>query len=184
MWAQHGAILPGYSFGAKFDVQISVATDVHKTCVRVPFSCRHHMQRDHPHSRSDDFSRFLLTSQMEQITMKVNDIYAYQLDGVEIEWKNLTRCDDYRCKLANIYAVEQDEGQRKIQLAKLLKFEEFYGAGIEAGRNIGSQGNFLVEPHLGFIPTGLCMSVYLIWEDDDHGSMYVVSPVEMPHLEN
>jgi len=41
-----------------------------------------------------------------------------------------------------------------------------------------------VQPHFGFLATGLCMSVDLIWTDDDHDCMYVVSPVKLPGLEN
>lgn len=116
--------------------------------------------------------------------MKIKNLHAYQLENVEIAWTNLVRCEDYRSKLATIYALEQDQNCRQAHLARLLQLEEFYEAALEAGRSIGSQGDFLVKPHVGFIPTGQCMSAYLIWTDDDHGSMYVVSPVEMPHLRN
>ena len=74
--------------------------------------------------------------------MKVKNLYAYQLENVEIAWSNLVRCEDYRSKLANIYALEQDQELRQTHLAKLVKLEEFCAAAIEAGRSIGSKGPF------------------------------------------
>lgn len=115
--------------------------------------------------------------------MKIKNLYVYQLENVEIAWDKLVRCEDYRSKLATMYALEGDLKHRQAHLATLVKSEEFYVAAMDASRSMGSEGNFLVKPHVGFIPTGHCMSAYLVWTDDDHGSVYVASPVEMPHLD-
>jgi hypothetical protein len=115
--------------------------------------------------------------------MKIKNLHVYQLENVEVDWDNLVRCEEYRSKLATIYVVEPDPNLRQAHLATLQKLEEFYVAAMEASRGMGSRGHFLVKPHVGFIPTGHRISAYLIWTDDDHGSMYVASPVEMPHLD-
>ena len=114
--------------------------------------------------------------------MTAADLYAYRVETIEITWDNLTSCDDYRKKLAIAYSAEEDRPTREEHLSALVKFESFFKSALEAARRIGSEGNFLVAPHIGFLPGNARMCAYLVWRDDDHGSTFIVSPIEMRWL--
>ncbi|MGV1986946.1 hypothetical protein ACQZ5N_10000 [Agrobacterium sp. 22-221-1] len=109
-------------------------------------------------------------------------LFAYGIDTLEVQWDTLTPCNDYRIKLATVFCKEKERSLRRSRLADLQEFEDFYWEALDAGRRVGSEGRFLVEPHIGFLPAACSMSAYLVWKDDVHGITFFVSPVEMPWL--
>ena len=110
------------------------------------------------------------------------ELFAYRIDTLDVQWDTLTLCDDHRMKLATAFCAEQERSLRHSCLVDLQGFEDFYWAALDAGRRAGSEGGFLIEPHVGFLPTALSMSAYLVWKDDVHGITFCVSPVELPWL--
>ncbi|CDN94221.1 hypothetical protein [Agrobacterium tumefaciens] len=112
----------------------------------------------------------------------ITDLFAYSVQTLDVDWETLTPCNDYRAKLATVFCKEKERSLRRSRLADLQEFEDFYWEALDAGRRAGSEGRFLVEPHMGFLPETRCMSAYLVWKDDVHGITYFVSPVEMPWL--
>lgn len=109
-------------------------------------------------------------------------LFGYCLESSEIEWTLLTSCRQYRTWLSTRFCTAEERPARSARLRDIEDFESFYGQAIDLARSMGSKGDFLVEPHVGFLPSSHLLSAYIVWKDDDHGSTFIVSSVEMTWL--
>lgn len=115
--------------------------------------------------------------------MKVGKLYAYEINPIDFGWQYLTLVSSHRERLAKEYASEQVSTERQYLLKKLRDFEEFIDEAMNAGETVGWEGDFRVEPHVGFLPIDGNVTPYCVWKQDNNGDTFVVSPFEMPWLD-
>ncbi|KQR32391.1 hypothetical protein [Agrobacterium cavarae] len=110
------------------------------------------------------------------------DLIGYCLESGFVDWTLLTSCSAYRKMLSESFCRAEERQERAHRLTAIHDFESLYWDAIDMARSMGSDGHFLKEPHIGVLPSSGQQRYYLIWSDDDHGSIFVISPVEMPWL--
>lgn len=115
--------------------------------------------------------------------MKVGKLYAYRINPIDFGWEYLTEVSVHRERLAKEFAHGQTPNDRQYLLKKLRDFEAFIDTAMNSGEAVGWEGDFRVEPHLGFLPVEGSVTAYCVWKQDNNGDSFVVSPFEMPWLD-
>lgn len=113
---------------------------------------------------------------------KVGNLFAYRINPVDFGWEDLLPADEYRRRLALRYAECDHVYERQELLDRIQQFETFFAAAMDAGQEVGWEGDFRKEPHVGFVPVEVSMSSYIIWKQDNNGDTFVVSHLELPWL--
>lgn len=112
--------------------------------------------------------------------------FTYELPPIDLNWELLHTVEDIAKTLAAreaAFAVKEGRppnGAFALTVDELLKlWESAKGAADQAGWD----GDFRIEPRVLPIPDETAFRVGFVFKQDNNGTTYVVSPVEMPHLD-
>ncbi|MBY5716282.1 hypothetical protein HFO33_06705 [Rhizobium leguminosarum] len=115
--------------------------------------------------------------------MKIGNLYAYRINPIDFGWEYLRSAESHRKQLATAFAEQKNSYERDDALKAINEFENLYNAAMDAGHKVGWEGDFRIEPCVGFLPAEVSLAIYLVWKQDNNGDTFVVSPMEMAWLE-
>lgn len=106
---------------------------------------------------------------------KINDLYIYEVSPMDFGWETLVAVDDYRKIIADEVS--------KYDPRAADEFENFYKRAIDAGDQIGWEGDFRTGPCVAPIPDHDSAKLSLVWKQDNNGTTFIASEVPLPHLD-
>lgn len=112
--------------------------------------------------------------------MSMTKPFAYAMLPMDFGWERFVGIDAYR----NGQAGDAKLGEP--DFAVIEGFERFVEAAYQAAREVRWEGDFRTPPHVGFLPNaeGGEPIPFLVWKQDNNGTTFVVSPVELPYLKD
>lgn len=109
-------------------------------------------------------------------------MYAYHLGPIDFGWEFMPTMADTIAILVSPRL--QDYEDTIIHMARLKDFIGFLEEAFQIARSIGWEGDFRpgYEPRAFSVPVEDNIAFGLMWKQENNGSTFVVSPVELPHL--
>ena len=112
--------------------------------------------------------------------------HVYETLPIDFEWQHLPSVDDVAKKLGGIEAIMRAAGEeRYVDGTSLDSFLDAWADAKVAARDHGWEGDFRSGPVVMWIPEkergGFRPG--FVFKQDNNGSTFVVSPVELPHLQ-
>lgn len=110
--------------------------------------------------------------------------FAYELPPIDFGWPNLKTVEDTAGDIAKLQFSLQSKGMRG-DLTDTPTVDEFLAdwenAKAEAA-HLGWEGDFREEPAVFWMPAEERFIYGFVIKQDNNGSTYVITPVEMLHL--
>jgi hypothetical protein len=110
-------------------------------------------------------------------------LYAYEIVPIDFGFEHLRHVDEHRKALASRWAEATESDEREDAANACVAFDAFHKSALEAASGVGWEGDFRNGPYVGFIPDEGEMATYFVWKQDNNGTTYVVTPIEMPWLD-
>jgi hypothetical protein len=107
---------------------------------------------------------------------------TYEVPPIDIGWGNLKTVQETAASLL----ATSGEGTQKndIDDSNLQSFLRSWESAKEAAGQKGWEGDFRLEPVVIWVPNDTEFNYGFVFKQDNNGTTYVVSPVEMPWLES
>lgn len=112
--------------------------------------------------------------------------HVYETFPIDFDWGHLPSVDDVAQKLGGIEAIMRAAGDENyIEGTSLDSFLDAWENAKAAARDHGWEGDFRAGPVVMWIPEkergGFRPG--FVFKQDNNGSTFVISPVELPHLQ-
>lgn len=109
--------------------------------------------------------------------------FTYQVAPIDWGWEQLRTVEDTARALADVDVRERLSGEA-IYIAdpSLDTFLARWDAAKDSARRSGWEGDFRQGPYVFWVPTEDGMQFGFVFKQDNNGTTFVVSPVELPHL--
>lgn len=100
-------------------------------------------------------------------------LFAYSLAPIDF-WEGWLTEGQYKIALV----TQSDQAARA-----LARYESFRDRALDLGRDLGWEGDFREGPFVSGLPSNdNDAPVVIAWKQDNNGSTFVVSPLELPWL--
>jgi hypothetical protein len=105
---------------------------------------------------------------------------TYEIGPIDMRWDHLGTVAD---KLAELRNAEREGGAEALHIGP-DEFASAWESAQEAASAAGWEGDFRQDPVVFWVPDDTEFSFGFVIKQDNNGTTYVVSPVELPHLED
>lgn len=104
--------------------------------------------------------------------------HVYEIAPIDLRWEFLATVD---ATAAEIKAQEKEIGQEGDPSTE--QFSAAWESAQEAAGDKGWAGDFRSAPRVFWVPGDTEFDFGFVFKQDNNGTTYVVSPVELPHLD-
>lgn len=111
--------------------------------------------------------------------------HAYEVAPIDIGWTRLktVRATAQELGCENVDAILNGDAFG-YETPDLATFAAAWRSAQEAARQVGWQGDFRHDPVVFWVPGDTDFDFGFVLKQDNNGTTYVISPVEMPHLQD
>lgn len=105
-------------------------------------------------------------------------MFVYEVGPIDNAWEYCPTVTEFAKNIVDLELIDNFFGFR-------YYFEGFSNDFLKAKKlasEIGWEGDFREEARVFLIPTHDCFEYGFVWKQDNNGTTFVVSPVELPHL--
>jgi hypothetical protein len=102
-------------------------------------------------------------------------VNVYRLPPIDHMWAALPTIADYRKSLVNEFEAAEVASQ-------ILALDEFLKNSLQTAKEYGWEGDFRNEPRVFLLPLKSEFRTCLVWKQDNDGTTFVSSPIELPWL--
>jgi hypothetical protein len=103
-------------------------------------------------------------------------LHVYEILPIDFGWEHCPTVENYFASLAK----EVFHGYAPSD--ELTKFKDDFERAQKLARQKGWGGDFRGDPHVFMVPVELEFTYAFAWKQDNNGTTFIVSPVELPHL--
>ena len=105
----------------------------------------------------------------------MNDWIAYHIAPIDFGWGLLLRVEEFAARVKGHEEAAYTSSQLRLDLDKAK----------ELARAVGWEGDFRkgYEPRVLMLPDEVEMKYAFVWKQENNGSTFVVSPIELPWLD-
>lgn len=114
--------------------------------------------------------------------IKEEGLYFYEIAPMDFGWDKFPITTEYIKSLVDEFAELDFANGLSNTIAS---FQNFTERALAIGRRNGWEGDFRsgTTPHVVILPNEDAPKIGLVWKQDNNGTTFVVSQVEMPWLE-
>ncbi|CDG16802.1 hypothetical protein [Xenorhabdus doucetiae] len=104
--------------------------------------------------------------------------YTYTISAIDHRWEFLPTVEEILTKL-----VSSEDDKEEYEDKTFRSLSQFL-ADWEEARTIADywEGDFVKGPYVFCVPNDLTLSYGFVWKQYNNGLTFVISPVELPHL--
>lgn len=114
--------------------------------------------------------------------------HVYEIAPIDHGWHNLKPVSTWAGELAqqqfSAAAHDPNDGISYGEDPLVQEFLDRWESAKSAASSAGWEGDFRQEPVIFWLPGGSDFDYGFVIKQDNNGTTYVVSPVELPHLNN
>lgn len=110
--------------------------------------------------------------------------FVYELAPIDGGWRYLQTVEALGQQLAVEYSDAELNGTPVMELPEWPDFATAWRSAKDAAYSAGWEGDFRGKPVVFWVPAESEFTYGFVFKQDNNGTTYVVSPVELPHLKS
>lgn len=110
--------------------------------------------------------------------------FIYVIPPIDFGWEHLPTVEDTLKAIKRDEEIRSDGGELYDLAYRSEKFSKDWEQAVTIANSMGMSSDFRQEPSVLWMPSNLQMEYGFVFKEDNNGTTYVVSHIEMPWLES